>query len=332
MKVEAFKTWCSAQGISSPLQVQGFDTPYRFATCNKELVAGESLFQIPLESCLTGKTQEEVAEKLMFEKKLGAKSQYASYLNVLPKLEDMKSMPLFWNEKRLSTVADGGQLEQMMSQNKLKGVDPWAFACVKSRTNFLADSRIAMTPLLDMINHNPTMGTKAEVIDDKLSLHLNETISSGAEVCISYGDLTNLETLCTYGFILPDNPCNTETVDMRIIRRGILPITIQRDGSIDDFFLSTMRYTLATDEELSGLDSKDLTTSNLASLSKPLSKRNEEEVLCFMLTQIGDAATESRDGAIATKKDNIVSTYLTERASSLERGLAWVENKLENLV
>lgn len=331
MKIEAFKTWCSAQGVSSPLQIQGFDTQYRFATCTKELPAGECLVQVPLESCLTGKTQEEIADKLIFEKSLGAKSRYAPYLDVLPKLEDMSSMPLFWDERRLSTVADGGQLEQMLSQNKMEEVDEWAFACVKSRTNFLPDSRIAMTPFLDMINHNPTMGTKAKVIDNHFSLHVNHTISSGEEVCISYGDLTNLETLCTYGFVSPDNPCNAETVDMRIIRRGIVPITVENDGSIDDFSLSTMRYTLATDDEISGLDRKDLTTSNLAALSKPLSKRNEEEVLCFMMTQLGDAAIESRDGANVAKKDELVNSYLEKRASTLKRGLAWVEKSLENL-
>ena len=66
----------------------------------------------------------------------------------------------FWSEEKLAKVAefDGGNIFQRVQDVKYKckekDLDAWAYVIVQSRANHLQDKTYAMTPLLDMLNHD----------------------------------------------------------------------------------------------------------------------------------------------------------------------------------
>jgi hypothetical protein len=65
-----------------------------------------------------------VADRLAYERQLGEKSKYASYIDVLPTLKDdrLLSLPRFWDSKRLDLVTDGGQLLRRMKNDERKDI------------------------------------------------------------------------------------------------------------------------------------------------------------------------------------------------------------------
>ena len=165
MKQALSESWCLLQGITSPpLQLQAAHGSYRYMKCVDNELRGD-LLRVPLTACITADSSEALAERLAFEKSLGNDSKFAPFIEMFPALEHLSCMPRFWNPSRLATVTDGGQLEQRMEMMapENKDVDPWALACVNSRANFLDDFSYSLTPLLDMFNHDPSVGTKARI-------------------------------------------------------------------------------------------------------------------------------------------------------------------------
>ena len=163
-----FLSWCESRGIASPLQLQGIGSNYRYLSSQTDLPAG-SILSVPLDACLVANTKEVLAEKLLHEKTLGSKSEYAPYLQMLPpNLSAFQDFPRFWTDERRDLLfgLDGGQVERRIATDERKELDPWACACVCSRSNFLSDYRYSITPLLDFLNHDPNVGTAATISDD----------------------------------------------------------------------------------------------------------------------------------------------------------------------
>ena len=376
-----FLSWCTARGIESSLQVQG-SHPHRYVSCEKDLQPDNNgnnksnnrvpLVRVPLESCLTADSQTALADRLMLEKMLGNDSLFAPYLEMLPPspfddpTSSLLDMPRFWSDDRLTSISnfDGGQLEERLEATQYtdeeKLVDEWALACVKTRSNFLDDGTYAMTPLLDMINHDPTITTKAQVLGRKkkdnnkgfgksntpeddnndvvelpygpvleLSV-LDHSFRAGEEVFMSYGDMTNLDTLCDYGFVAENNPCNVECLDVRLILSpNPVKVAVLSDGTIAPETLAQLRRMLATPEELEG-KKKD----QLDDFLEPLSDNNELESLAFLATELDMSSKDARRGALeaaTVREDKVVTAYLAARAKTFEQAIEKIKEQYPDL-
>lgn len=341
-----FLGWTASQGIETPLDLaQRSDG--RYMTCKTDIQPDDDLLQIPLQSCITADTLESLAERLSYERSKGAESRFAPYIDVLPTLNDdesspsLLSLPRFWDTKRLEkiTYVDGGQLEERMLNDKSDDLDPWALACVDSRANFLGESgRYSMTPILDMITHDATVPTRARINKDKgfaefgdvLCLTSGRSYSEGDEAFISYGNLNNLDTLVDYGFVSINNPCNSESITVNMMRREPFSITVYADGSIDNGAKASLRYYLANEEELEIFSTIEK-GKGLGVLSKPLSERNELDVQSFIASTLDEQVYECKTGAAEAKGDEIVQKYLQERANLLELGIQRIKAKYKDL-
>ena len=341
-----FNSWCEGQGIVATgleLKVRKApglpDVAYRYMEATQDFHSQEyaDIIQAPLQACLRGSTLEEVADRLIFEQKKGTGSKWAPYIDLLPSLEDFQVLPMFWNEERLSASSrsDGRQLERTvtsMKQQFSNRADPWAVACAQSRCNFLPDQSYALTPMLDMLNHKATVSTRASVIKNKfddddqiLTLRTKQIASQGDEVCISYGELPNRETLCRYGFIDIDNPCNTEELDIFMMNKPTLRVVVYSDGSIDAASKVSLRLDMATPDEM-----KVIGSNSLAAL-KPLSDRNELDVTSFLATYILEAVEQAEEGALETEADGLLSCYLSERRKVLRSALDRIEARFPGI-
>jgi len=182
----SFRSWCSAQGIVSPLAVrERAEDGFRYTVLDHDrsdhhpqqqssttTTFTTELIRAPLQACLTAPTHAELAERLLYEQSLGDASHWAPYLAVLP--SNFDSFPRFWSSARLASVTDGGSLAEAVARDaRERLVDfsnnsdnrAWAMACVDSRCNVLPDGRFALTPLLDFINHDGTVPTTARVLE-----------------------------------------------------------------------------------------------------------------------------------------------------------------------
>lgn len=324
MKQALFESWCLAQGITSPLKLQGADSSYRYMSCVDGEVMGD-LLRVPLDACITADSSEALAERLAFEKSLGSDSKFAPFIDMFPPtLESLSGMPRFWNPSRLDTVTDGGQLEQRMKLSMNEVVDPWALACVNSRANYLDDFSYSLTPVLDMLNHDASVGTKAKIKDDTLVLSVAKTFSAGDEVFISYGDLSNLDTLSDYGFVSADNAANAESLVVKMIRQPPVGVIVDCHGSINLDAIAKLREYVAS---MYGVDSFGVDDLYL----QPVSDSNEEEVYSFLASYLQEAIDDAEMGAKQAKGDDLVTTYLIERAKTLQKGINAIEEKFPDL-
>ena len=355
MNLKPFLSWCASQGISSCLQIKSTDSDFRYAVWDHHhypsidrSLTQTRVFQCPLDACIISASSQELADRLVHEVNLGADSKFADYLDVLPTMEVFEeTLPRFWSKDRIKSVSDSGCLQQVIRDDLARvqaAKDPWALAIVDTRSHFLPDRKYSLTPLLDMINHDPHVDTKMNFTDGQLFLYVNtDTIpeppvmsflsklfnsdpSKTQQVCIKYGDFTNLYSLYQYGFVVPDNPHNTETVFVSLLRQPNLRVKIQADGRIDTLSLGTMRRTLATSEELNLIKGSP-------AMVPFLSRRNELEVYAVILACVEDALDHAKQGADAAKqnKDDLVQVYLAERAKTLRRGLKRIEREFPQL-
>ena len=331
MKAEApFLSWCAAQGITSPLQLQGVGTSYRYLASPSDQ-AGGRILRAPLSACIIESTKEALAERLAHERSIGSKSKYAPYLDVLPGLDSFADFPRFWAHERRDLVFDydGGEVERRIATDERNGLDPWAYACVSSRANFLNDYRYSLTPLLDFLNHDCTVGTSASIGDGELSLSINKELVAGKEVYISYGALSNLDTLCDYAFVSTDNPCNFEMMEIRLLGSAPVAVAVYADGSIDTSSIAMLRQNLATPEEVETAQRRE--QSIFLKFSSPLSDRNELDVFSLLCSSLDDAAQTASSGAAGAGSDQLISTYLTARASTLQKGIDKILKKFPGL-
>lgn len=346
-------SWCQASGFETRLQVQERTNGYRYVVLrerdennnrlhnsNDELLS--TILRAPLPMCLKSQTAEGLADRLLFEKALGDDSLFAPYLNVLPpSLESFDTLPRFWSEERWSLLGSddgGGELYQnhLLDLKRLEmSSDEWAQACVDTRSHFLPTSEYCLTPLLDMINHNPHVSTKLTVENDPghLNLHISNhhvhpiTLESNPrsslslpqedEIFISYGEFSNLVTLLNYGFVVPDNPYNEETIQVSLIRQKPIAVQVGANGSFKELGLGRLRRLLANTEEL------ESGPSTMSDALPFVSKRNEMEVMALLggtLDEVVHNCQQALEQALC-KKDTLVATYLQERCLTLERGL-----------
>ena len=195
-----------------------------------------------------------------------------------------------------------------------------------------------MTPMLDMINHDGSVSTRARVEKNKgfagsgdtLHLTSGKSFSKGDEVFISYGNLSNLDTLADYGFVTKDNPCNSESIEVRMMRRSPFSITVYADGSIDAGSKATLRYYLANEEELELFSSLDKGLG-LGILAKPISERNELDVSSFIASTIAEAADDARAGVSDTGHDELINIYLMERSKVFDLAIQKIRRKYPDL-
>jgi hypothetical protein len=189
-----------------------------------------------------------------------------------------------------------------------------------------------MTPLLDMLNHDVSITTKAQVESDILDLNvLDHSFKAGEEVKMSYGDLTNLDTMVNYGFVSDCNPCNVECLDVRLILSPdpVRVAVVTADGSIVPETKAQLRRMLANPAESEGKDKE-----KLSDFLEPLSEGNELEVLSFLATELDMAAKESRKGALeaaTVREDGLVTQYLTTRANTFEKGIETIKEVFPDL-
>lgn len=223
-----------------------------------------------------------------------------------------------------------------------------AHACVTSRANYVQGHGFAMTPILDMINHDGSCGTRASIVQDELFLSVDQIFSKGDEVFISYGDLTNLETLCNYGFVVPSSSSsvvpaivakknNEETIDVSIIRRPAVRVILDSDGSFDADSLATLRSYLVSPEEMErrrNMDEGEVTSRPTTTFIKPISDENEEDVFCLIYSFLIEAVTDANIGVetARSQEDSLVECYLRERVMTLEQGLAFARRKFPSLI
>jgi len=320
---------------------------------------------------LIGDSPTALADRLLLETMLGEDSDFYPYLQMLPlPLEDPMSsllqMPRFWKDStnykaRLDSIStwDGGQLQERLrvaeedpDKEEEKLVDPWALAVVKSRSNFLEDGRYAMTPILDMLNHDASITTKARILKEpskgfqkdnnsetttlqhngpalELSV-LNHSFKAGDEIFMSYGDLTNLDTLCDYGFVSENNPANVECLSVRLILSpDPILVAVLADGTIAPESLASLRRVLASASDLKGKDKQQL-----SDFLTPLSDSNELEVVSFLASEFDVSAKDARRGALeaaTVRQDKLVTTYLSSRAVVFEKGIETILQKYPDL-
>ena len=387
--ISPFVSWCVAQGVISPLELCGESSSYRSMKYNFDLDSNSiqpnsssftlttptsitgNILQVPLKSCIIAPTPELLSDKLAYEKSLGDESFYAPYINVLPSsLQNqeekgnnecscssttssttLNSLPRFWNEERIEFVSsyDGYQMERRLKQDERKNVDPWAYACVSSRANYVLGYGYAMTPMLDMINHDSSVPTSAKIVslnndssmsrgdnhddgdddnekeEEALHLFIDETYAIGDEVFISYGDLTNLDTLCNYGFVSETNECNKETVDVLLMGMNA-PVQLcvsDKDGSIDNMSLSILRssFSVPPSSGGGGGDGEDIDLL-------------DEEVYSLIGSFVDGAIYDANEGIekALEKGDDLVKTYLQCRAKTLQKGLESIKEKFPDIL
>ena len=351
--ISPFISWCMAQGINTPLKLCGETSSYRYMTYDdpnfsilSSPTISKTILKVPLNACIIATTPEKLSKRLASEKELGDKSFFAPYISVLPTLDDkstsnnkddgctLNSMPRFWDEDRLDLVSngDGCQLERKLIEDERKNLDPWAYACVSSRANYVLGHGYAMTPILDMINHDSSIDTSAKIVPtddygDEIHLSIQQQFSIGDEVFISYGELTNLETLCNYGFVSDTNIHNEESIDVLMMRKPPVKVTVSDiDGSIDEGALGTLRSYLATPSEIENAKSFQFTS--------PISDSNEEEVYSLIASFADAAMYNANEGAehAREKKDDLVEHYLKNRATTLKKGLECIKKKFPSLL
>ena len=368
--ISPFVSWCVAQGVISPLELCGESSSYRSMKYNFDSDSNNSknpnsssftltsptsvtgnILQVPLKSCIIAPSPELLSDKLAYEKSLGDESFYAPYIDVLPSLLEndegkgnndysssvstLNSLPRFWNEDRIEFVSsyDGYQMERRLKQDERKNVDPWAYACVSSRANYVLGHGYAMTPMLDMINHDSSVPKSAKIVslangsedngadqneEEALHLFIDEAYAIGDEVFISYGDLTNLDTLCNYGFVSEANECNKEIVDVLLMGMNA-PVQVcisDKDGSIDNTSLSVLRSSFAIP---GGDENNDLV---------------DEEVYSLIASFVDGAIYDANEGAekALERGDNLVRLYLQCRAQTLQKGLESIKEKFPDML
>lgn len=177
-------SWSTANGLKTPLQIrQNEITGYRYVvmdpteldklstipTPDSTTTTMTDLIDAPLSLSMTSKTSDGLADRLLFEQLRGEDSFYAPYLATLPSLESFqKTLPRFWKDDTARweyIQADQGQLHAAveLDDERLKlSCDDWAQAVVDSRSHFVPPNgdEYALTPVLDMINHESSITTK----------------------------------------------------------------------------------------------------------------------------------------------------------------------------
>jgi hypothetical protein len=167
-------------------------------------------------------------------------------------------------------------------------------------------------------------------LGDVLCLTSGRSYYQGEEAFVSYGNLSNLDTLSDYGFVAKNNPCNSESIKIQLMRKPPFTITVYADGTIDSGATATLRWYFANKVELETFSELEK-GSGLGILAKPLSKRNELDVQSFIASTLDEAACDANVGASEIGNDEVLSLYLTERSKLLNSGIQRIKAKYPDI-
>lgn len=183
--------------------------------------------------------------------------------------------------------------------------------------------------LTHKINHDSSVPTRARMDEEEgsttgsggvLCLTSGRSYSRGEEVFISYGNLSNLDTLVDYGFVAENNPCNSESISIQMIRKPPFTLSVLSEGSVDSSSMVTLRWYLANEEEMENFSSLEQ-GFGLGALTRPLSERNELDVQSFIASTLDGALFDAKAGAAEAGNDDLVRHYLNERSTLLNEGI-----------
>jgi len=105
---------------------------------------------------------------------MGGNSKCAPHISVLPDHQStFSNVPRFWSPECFKCIMmDLARIVAQEEQRAKSSPDPWALACVDSRTNILADGSCALTPMLDAVNHDASVEMSTKVKNDLLFLNV----------------------------------------------------------------------------------------------------------------------------------------------------------------
>jgi len=243
----------------------------------KDIQQNEKVLEIPENIIITDKNDvgykidhlslneyDRVAIFLIRERAKGNKSFWKSYLDTLPKENDLK---LVFRWRMTDLVFLQGSKILLANKYLKKKIDfqfyrlkekifdlsplvfpkeifnlqswEWAMTLLFSRAIYLQNSKkIALVPYADLLNHNPY---STSFIDSKsipfsnsveISMYSDRSYNKFDQIFTTYGPKTNLELLVLYGFSLERNPF--EAYEIRVGLSSDDPSFIQKDEFIRD--------------------------------------------------------------------------------------------------
>jgi histone-lysine N-methyltransferase SETD3 len=216
------------RGLFASKKIEYRDCMFRIPFC-----AQLSPDNLPQEiKSLVGKEVSNVAKLAMvilLEKKLGQHSEWAPYINCLPKIDEMNST-IFWTGDELEMIQKSTLYQETIKKKDLtekeylaikpildsfpkffEDVDLEGFmhacALVESRAWGSTSRGMSMIPFADFLNHDGTLKTYLLFDEDK---QISEVVSDcsyapGDEILIRYAKFSNSTLLLDFGFTLPHN-------------------------------------------------------------------------------------------------------------------------------
>ncbi|XP_027773662.1 ribulose-1,5 bisphosphate carboxylase/oxygenase large subunit N-methyltransferase, chloroplastic isoform X3 [Solanum pennellii] len=171
-----------------------------------------------------------VALLILYEQKLGKKSEWDPYISRLPRPEDMHNT-IFWDDNELEMIQQSSLhqktimhklfVEQEFSKIKELGkasfqfsgiiqdvtLENFKYACALVTSRAWESSRgVSMIPFADFANHSDLSDTTV-LCSEKKQL---------SEVLIRYGNFSNARLLLDFGFTLPCNMYDQVEVELTI--------------------------------------------------------------------------------------------------------------------
>ncbi|TMW56378.1 hypothetical protein Poli38472_006388 [Pythium oligandrum] len=164
---------------------------------------------------------------LLNEKSKGEASAFHGYLQQLP---SRVAVPMTWTAESRALLKDTAaspivdfELVQSLFQRYLSPLAAsfselwpasvasltefiWAYSVISSRAFAINDRQEpTLLPVIDMANHDPTDSNAIiqRTPEGNYTLSATRAIASDEAVTISYGELSNAQLLCRYGFVLP---------------------------------------------------------------------------------------------------------------------------------
>ncbi|KAJ8535488.1 hypothetical protein K7X08_023208 [Anisodus acutangulus] len=272
-----------------------------------------------------------VALLILYEQKLGKKSEWAPYITRLPRPEDMHST-IFWDDNELEMIQQSSlhqetimhklfveqeyltikeasfQFSEIIQDVTLEG---FKYACALVTSRAWESSRgVSMIPFADFANHSDLSDTTVLGSEEK---QLSEVIADygyapGDQVLIRYGKFSNARLLLDFGFTLPCNKYDQVQVEL----------TIPHEDKLRQLKLELLsRYQTPFLKDVNGFSSsensfalEEVRSADAQGRGIPQSIRAFARVLCSNSPQeINDLAVEAaeNDGRLARRplKDNI---------------------------
>ena len=302
-----FAGFCTAAGVWTSLKLdESNPANRRMLAPEGGLDPHELLTVTPLNACLSAGSSAELVDTIVEEKRKGERSELYHYLTSCCEPASW-TLPRFWSTSQIERVRCPSLSERMMEEKRAVASAEskdhiWAEAVVSTRAAYVDDGRIALVPMLDMINHCPWgKPTSCVVNDQHVELSTAARFEDGQEVFIKYGDLSNSAMLLDYGFLPNDddgrllNPDDHADVVVDVVnemgkKRRVTIRCLAPYGIVSDKSLASLRGALLSPSEAFMSSPAFFTPGNLA-FASPVSPENERAVQDLLVREIGKAAT-----------------------------------------